>query len=49
MIRESLQIGAKKIPNRVVLQPMEGCDCQLDGGPGELTVGKYLRAAESGR
>jgi len=48
MIRESIQIGAKKIPNRVVLQPMEGCDCQLDGGPGELTVGKYLRAAESG-
>ena len=27
---------------------MEGCDCQLDGSPSELTVEKYLRAAKSG-
>ena len=27
---------------------MEGCDCRPDGGPGELTVAKYLTAAKSG-
>ncbi|MBO7169914.1 MAG: flavin oxidoreductase/NADH oxidase, partial [Clostridia bacterium] len=34
--------------NRVVLQPMEGCDCNTDGSPSELTVEKYIRAAKSG-
>jgi 2,4-dienoyl-CoA reductase-like NADH-dependent reductase (Old Yellow Enzyme family) len=27
---------------------MEGCDCECDGTPGELTVAKYERAARSG-
>ncbi len=48
MIQKSLQIGTHTFPNRVVLQPMEGCDCQPDGSPSELTIEKYLRAAESG-
>ena len=48
MINSSIQIGKKKIDNRVVLQPMEGCDCNFDGSPSELTVKKYLRAARSG-
>ena len=37
-----------KIPNRIVFQPMEGCDCQSNGTPGELTVQKYVKAAKSG-
>lgn len=48
MIENSIQIGKTTITNRVVLQPMEGCDCNTDGSPSELTVAKYLRAAESG-
>ena len=48
MIHQSIQIGSATIQNRVVLQPMEGCDCNPDGSPGELTVAKYLRAAASG-
>ena len=36
------------IPNRVVFQPMEGCDCNLDGSPSELTAEKYIKAAASG-
>ncbi len=48
MIQDSIQIGTRKIPNRVVLQPMEGCDCHEDGSPSELTVEKYFRAARSG-
>ncbi len=41
-------IGRIKIQNRVVLQPMEGCDSTPDGAPGELTTRKYIRAAGSG-
>lgn len=48
MIQDSIQIGTRKIPNRVVLQPMEGCDCHEDGSPSELTDEKYFRAARSG-
>ena len=48
MIDQSIQIGKTKIDDRVVLQPMEGCDCNTDGSPGELTVEKYLKAARSG-
>ena len=48
MIQELIQVGTRRIPNRVVLQPMEGCDCNEDGSPSELTVEKYLKAARSG-
>lgn len=48
MIKDPIQIESKKVFNRVVLQPMEGCDCNTDGSPSELTVKKYLNAAKSG-
>ncbi len=48
MINDWLLVGSARIENRVVLQPMEGCDCNTDGSPGALTVEKYRRAAESG-
>ncbi len=48
MIENAIQIGEKTICNRVVLQPMEGCDCFMDGSPSELTVEKYKKAARSG-
>ena len=48
MINESIKIGNKIFPNRVVLQPMEGCDCHEDGSPSELTIEKYKKAARSG-
>ncbi len=48
MIDDVLRIKNTVINNRAVLQPMEGCDCNEDGSPGELTAEKYLRAAESG-
>ena len=47
MIENAIQIGEKTICNRVVLQPMEGCDCNMDGSPSDLTVEKYLKAARS--
>ena len=48
MIHSEIRVNRMLIPNRVTLQPMEGCDCNPDGSPGELTVAKYLRAAASG-
>ena len=48
MINESLKIGNRIFQNRVVLQPMEGCDCHEDGSPSELTIEKYKSAARSG-
>ncbi|MBE6629769.1 MAG: flavin oxidoreductase/NADH oxidase [Ruminococcaceae bacterium] len=47
-INEEIRIGAQLFPNRVVLQPMEGCDCEPDGTPSALTREKYIRAAKSG-
>ena len=48
MIHDPILVGGKRIPNRAVLQPMEGCDCLTDGSPSELTIEKYIRAAKSG-
>jgi len=48
MIDMPISIGMTTIANRVVLQPMEGCDCNEDGSPHKLTVDKYIRAAKSG-
>ena len=47
MVKDPINIGGKSLPNRIVLQPMEGCDCNIDGSPSELTVEKYIRAAKS--
>ena len=41
-------LGEKKIPNRLVVHPMEGFDATPDGAPGELTFRRYKRYAEGG-
>ena len=48
LLDKPLNAGGFLIANRVVFQPMEGCDCNCDGTPSELTVAKYTRAARSG-
>lgn len=48
MINNVFPLGKRTAPNRVVLQPMEGCDAEADGSPSKLTWDKYLSAAESG-
>lgn len=48
MLNDALHIDGLAFPNRVVLQPMEGCDCGVDGAPSALTREKYMRAARSG-
>ena len=48
MINDSYILNGVTIPNRAVFQPMECCDCNDDGSPSELTIQKYIKAAESG-
>ncbi len=45
---ESVAAGGIAAPSRIVYQPMEGCDGEPDGSPGELTVRRYSRFAAGG-
>ena len=44
-----IRAAGHTLPNRIVYQPMEGCDGAGDGTPGELTVRRYHRFAHGGR
>lgn len=46
--KKELVIGGKSIPNRICIQPMEGCDGDNAGNPSELTYRKYKRFAAGG-
>lgn len=46
--RTPVTVGAKTIPNRLAIHPMEGCDGTTDGHPGELTYRRYDRFARGG-
>jgi 2,4-dienoyl-CoA reductase-like NADH-dependent reductase (Old Yellow Enzyme family) len=47
-LRDPLRIGARRVGNRLAIQPMEGCDGNLDGTPGELTLRRYRRFGAGG-
>lgn len=48
ILRTPLFLHSRKIPNRLAIQPMEGCDGDFSGAPGELTLRRYRRFAEGG-
>ncbi len=48
VLRAPLQVGARTVGNRLAIQPMEGCDANLDGTPGELTIRRYRRFGAGG-
>ncbi|HEY3417676.1 MAG TPA: hypothetical protein VGM23_12395, partial [Armatimonadota bacterium] len=43
-----VRYGSLIVPNRMAIQPMEGCDADGDGRPSELTLRKYERFAAGG-
>src|SRR5258706_15680202 len=47
-IADPLTIGPLTASNRLAVHPMEGCDGNLDGTPGELTFRPWRRFAEGG-
>ena len=42
------QVGSFRVGNSIAIHPMEGCDGELDGTPGELTWRRYERYGRSG-
>lgn len=48
ILNSKIQFNNITAPNRVLIQPMEGCDGTADGTPDELTKRRYMRFAESG-
>lgn len=45
---QPLVIGPRKLPNRMAVNPMEGCDGKENGEPAELTTRRYARFAQGG-
>lgn len=48
VLSTSLTVEGKNIPNRLLIQPVEGTDADENGNPGELTKRRYLRYAKGG-
>jgi 2,4-dienoyl-CoA reductase-like NADH-dependent reductase (Old Yellow Enzyme family) len=48
ILARPVQVGRQRAGNSLCIHPMEGCDGELDGTPGELTVRRYIRFAEGG-
>ncbi len=48
LFRQGIEIEGVEVPNRFCAQPMEGCDGDHEGNPGELTFRKYIRYAKGG-
>jgi 2,4-dienoyl-CoA reductase (NADPH2) len=47
-LAQPIQVDGHTIPNRLIIHPMEGCDGERDGRPGELTIRRYERFARGG-
>ncbi len=45
---EPIEIQGHRLPNRCAVLPMEGCDGEPDGAPGELTFRRYRRFGAGG-
>jgi NADPH2 dehydrogenase len=45
---QPVRIGPLTVGNRWCIHPMEGCDGNLDGSPGELTFRRYVRFGSGG-
>jgi NADPH-dependent glutamate synthase beta subunit-like oxidoreductase/2,4-dienoyl-CoA reductase-like NADH-dependent reductase (Old Yellow Enzyme family) len=48
ILGQPLAAGPLRLPNRLVVLPMEGCDGLPDGSPDELTFRRYRRFAAGG-
>ncbi len=46
--RAKFSLGNREVPNSITALPMEGCDADANGSPGELTERRYMRFASGG-
>jgi 2,4-dienoyl-CoA reductase (NADPH2) len=47
-LARKVRIGPYETPNALIVHPMEGCDGERDGRPGELTIRRYERFGRGG-
>lgn len=47
-LAQPVDVAGRRIGNRLAVQPMEGCDGEPDGSPGELTLRRYARFGAGG-
>jgi 2,4-dienoyl-CoA reductase-like NADH-dependent reductase (Old Yellow Enzyme family) len=47
-LSRGIEVGGRRVGNRLAIQPMEGCDGTSDGAPGELTFRRYARFGAGG-
>jgi NADPH2 dehydrogenase len=45
---QPITLGGRLVGNRLAVQPMEGCDAEPDGSPGELTLRRFRRFGAGG-
>ena len=48
LLLRPLTVGRHTAPNRIAVQPMEGCDALSDGSPSDWTTERYRRFADGG-
>ena len=48
VLARPVKLGNFVLGNSIAIHPMEGCDAELDGGPGELTWRRYERFGQGG-
>jgi 2,4-dienoyl-CoA reductase-like NADH-dependent reductase (Old Yellow Enzyme family) len=48
VLNTTFDFHSRRAENRIVFQPMEGCDSEPDGSPGKLTIRRYERYAKGG-
>lgn len=48
ILTRRVQVGSQRAGNSMAIHPMEGCDGELDGRPGELTWRRYERFGRGG-
>ncbi|HEY3322605.1 MAG TPA: NADH:flavin oxidoreductase [Planctomycetota bacterium] len=48
VLMQPVKIGGRTVGNRLAIHPMEGCDGEPDGQPGELTVRRWERFGDGG-
>jgi len=48
VLKDTVSINGKIVPNILAIHPMEGCDGTISGSPAELTYRRYERFAKGG-
>lgn len=48
VLAQPTSVAGRTVGNRIAIHPMEGCDGELDGSPGDLTLRRFIRFGAGG-